>query len=81
MIIPSHFVHDGQERAWAALEPVVRAQVIAEYARRCQDAPFWRRWLLRLRMPSDIRRRLEQLAPSDALYWADPYAAKYLRRP
>jgi hypothetical protein len=64
----THIVADGHERAWWANEPLVRVQVQQEYAERLCAAPLWRRWLLRRALEREVRRRLEQLAPPDALY-------------
>jgi hypothetical protein len=62
------FVADGQERAHAAIEPTIRAAVTAEYAERWQRATFWQRFWLRREIQHEIDRRLEEAAPSDALY-------------
>jgi hypothetical protein len=64
----SGFVADGQERAWAALEPKVRAEVESEYAEEWNSSGLVRRRLLLRKIEKEIARRLEDLAPSDALY-------------
>jgi hypothetical protein len=68
MSSPNGFVADGYERACAALEPEVRAAVLAEYAARlAQAAPWERRRLLR-EIEREITRRVHEQAPPEALY-------------
>ncbi len=61
-------VVDGYERAYSAVEPEVRAQVLAEYADRLAEAGFWKRWRLRREIEREIVRRIHEKAPPDALY-------------
>jgi hypothetical protein len=61
-------VCDGQSRAHAAIEPRVRAAVEAEFAERWQAASLWRRFWLRREITGEVERRLEQAAPSHAVY-------------
>jgi len=72
MAKPNQFVEDGHERASAALESVVCAEVQAEYASRLQDASAAKRMMLRIEIRREIRRRIDAQAPSDALYQFDP---------
>ena len=61
-------VADGQERARAAAMERVRAEVQRRFAPELARAGFWRRWALRLHLRREIQRRMEQIAPRDALY-------------
>lgn len=62
------FVHGGQGRAWRALVATVESEVEMAYRKEMQEATRWRRLILRLKVEREIQRRLEDLAPSDALY-------------
>lgn len=62
------FVADGYERARAANEPFVRAEVEKEFADELRNASAVQLWSIRWRMQREIERRLERLAPPDALY-------------
>jgi len=62
------FVVNGHGRAVDALEPVVRAEVESEFAERLKDASYWRRVLLRREMRAELKRRMHEKAPPDALY-------------
>ena len=62
------FVQDGYRLAYAALEPSVRAAVEAEFAERLAVASLIERWQLRRAMAREVERRLQQMAPPDALY-------------
>lgn len=64
----THFVFDGHERARAASIDKIRAQVEAEYSGRLQAANWARRLLLKAEMRREIERRLDRIAPPDALY-------------
>jgi hypothetical protein len=68
MAEPSQFVADGYERARAASEPEIVAQVEAEFAERLRTAAFWGRLWLKREMRREIERRIEARAPSGALY-------------
>lgn len=67
----SHFVSDGRERARAACIGKIRAQVEAEYADRLRAANWAQRLLLKALMQREIERRLDRIAPPDALYLHD----------
>ena len=62
------FVEGGWKNARTATEPLVRAEVEAEYAERLKEASPWRRFWLRREMEREIRRRTNAAAPRDALY-------------
>ena len=62
------FVADGCRRARAAIEPRVRADVEREFAGKLENASFLKRLRLRRQMEREIQRRVEAMAPSDALY-------------
>lgn len=64
----SHFVSDGCERARAVSIEDIRAQVEAEYSGRLQAANWARRLLLKAEMRREVERRLDRIAPPDALY-------------
>lgn len=66
------FVPDGYERARAAAVGSIRRQVEAEYAERLRYAGWLRRLLLRLEINREIERRLDRIAPPDALYFSAP---------
>jgi hypothetical protein len=68
MVDSDRIVVDGDARAASALEPVVRAEVAAEYAERLQHANFWQRWWLQREMEREIARRIDERAPPHALY-------------
>lgn len=61
-------VLDGQRRAHQALFVAVKNEVEAQYRKQMQGAALWRRFLFRLKVRREIRRRLEEAAPKDALY-------------
>ena len=65
---PHHFLADGHQRAWEAHEPKVRAEVEAEFADRWKEASSRARRHLREEIEREIDRRLEELAPPNALY-------------
>lgn len=67
----SHFVFDGCERAREASIGRIRTQVEAEYAERLRVANRARRLLLKAEMRREIERRLDRIAPPDALYLHD----------
>jgi hypothetical protein len=66
--IRERFLVDGCTRARSEAEPVIRAQMVAEYAERVEAADAWGRFWLRREMEREIRARVEKLAPRDALY-------------
>ncbi len=62
-------VADGYNRACAALEPAIRAEVRKEFAERLENASFLERLRLRREMAAEIERRVRAKAPPpDALY-------------
>lgn len=68
MGVDNRIVANGYARAYAAIEPGVRAEVQAEYAERLQNASFFSRVWIRWEMKREIRRRIDRSAPPDALY-------------
>jgi hypothetical protein len=62
------FVADGQSRARATIETQIRNAVETVYAERWQAASLWRRFWLRREMNREVERRLEEAAPSHAVY-------------
>jgi hypothetical protein len=66
--IAKGFVADGHDRVRKAIKSQIRAAVEAEFAERWQAASLWRRFWLRREINREINRRLEQAAPSHALY-------------
>jgi hypothetical protein len=64
----SRFVVDGYSRAQKAAEPEIRAQVVAEYSEQLETAGLWRRFWWRRKIQREVRLRLSQVAPPDALY-------------
>ena len=62
------FVEDGYERARAAIEPKVRAQVSAEYGERLKNASSSEQARLRKEMAQEIERRIDAQSPPDAIY-------------
>ncbi len=65
---PEGIVHDGQRRARQVLFGNVKSEVEAAYRKELLEATLWRRLLHRLKVQREIRRRLEKIAPRDALY-------------
>lgn len=61
-------VADAAMRLRAHHLPIVREQVEKEYANALESANFLSRVGLRWRMRSEIKRRLNELAPEEALY-------------
>jgi hypothetical protein len=68
MTASNGFVADGYRRAYSAVEPPVRVEVTAEYAERLERASFWERQRLKREIEREIRRRVHEKAPPDALY-------------
>ena len=68
MTFSNHVVEDGYERAYDAIEPIVRAAVLDEYAERLRHASFVGRLFLKLEIDREIMRRVHAQAPPDALY-------------
>ena len=63
-----HFVQYGYELARAAIEPEIREAVAAEFAEPLDVASVLDRWRLRWEMAREVKRRLSQMAPADAMY-------------
>ena len=64
----SGFLADGCERARAATEPQIRADVEREYANRIAAAYIIQRWWLNREMNKQIAERVARIASPDALY-------------
>ncbi|MFO0787991.1 MAG: hypothetical protein U0805_00940 [Pirellulales bacterium] len=64
------FVADGRERLKAAAYDAVRLEVEREFAERLPSAGWFGRVLLKCEIRREIHRRLDQIAPLDALYFA-----------
>jgi hypothetical protein len=66
--MPNGFLFDGCERAQAAVRLAIREQVTAEYAEAFATASFWDRLRLWREIEREVARRVNKLAPPDALY-------------
>jgi hypothetical protein len=66
--MPSHFLFNGHARAQAAIKRQIREQLLAEYADALATASFWGRVRLWREIECEVARRLNKLAPPDALY-------------
>jgi hypothetical protein len=62
------FVADGAQRYYAVLHPVIRAEVLEDYAERLANARPMARWTLRLRMAREVSRRIQRAMSPAALY-------------
>lgn len=62
------FVADGHDRARRANEAAVRTAVEQAYTAELETASFWHRLIIRRRIKREIKRRLDRLAPPNALY-------------
>lgn len=77
-MVQEHFVADGQQRAAAASQVQIRTHVQravqAKYAKQLEEAGFFRRIWLRMKISAEINKQvaaeLEKIAPSEALYAA-----------
>jgi len=70
-------IENGRERLLQAPEvqekiAAVRREVEAQYTERYATAGCIKRRILRWKMEREIARRIEQIAPSDALYLQQP---------
>jgi hypothetical protein len=65
---PFGFVADGCQRAREANEPVVRAEVEREFAAKLAEATDRDRQSIWQAVEREVERRLNRLAPPDALY-------------
>lgn len=63
-----NIVADGQQKAWSALEPVIRAEVEEGYTDEWNRSGLFRRWLLQRKIDAEVQKRLEAAAPTQALY-------------
>jgi hypothetical protein len=68
MSSPTGFVEWGFYRVRAALRPVLRERIAAEYAERLAKANSLQRLALHWQMRAELKRRLEQQAPSCGCY-------------
>ena len=64
----NQFVNDGLERHLAAIEPQIRAAVIAKYAEQLSGASLLRRYWLRMTIRREIRRRIDDVVSERSLY-------------
>ncbi len=62
------FVCDGYARTCAAIQPQIRAVVEAEFSERLAAASLWGRFWLRRAIEREVRQRVRQSAPPEALY-------------
>ncbi len=62
------FVHDGHERAYNAAEEIVRLEVYAEFAEQIEHSSGFSKLRLKGQIEQEIKRRIRQVAPPDALY-------------
>ncbi len=62
------FIADGYERARAANEPIVRAEVESEYSAKLNGAAAADQRRIRRELEAEIRKRLDRRAPPNALY-------------
>ena len=65
---PNGFIADGHDRARDANEPIVRSDVEREFASMLEGASRAEQKQIRDQMEREINRRLNDLAPPDALY-------------
>ncbi len=68
MDVHNGFVADGYERARDANQPIVRAEVEREFAAKLRNASSADQKRIRGEIECEIERRLNALAPPDALY-------------
>lgn len=62
------FLADGYWRAYEGSEPIIRAEVEREFSDRLRIASAAEERLIREEMEIEIAKRLNKLAPPDALY-------------
>jgi hypothetical protein len=62
------FVADGYDRARDANQPIFRSEVEREFAARLSNASAAHQKRIRAEMEREIEKRLNALAPPDALY-------------
>lgn len=62
------FLADGYERAYNANEPIVRDQVEQEFEERLSNVPEGQQKIVRKEIEAEIKKRLDVIAPPDALY-------------
>lgn len=62
------FVTDGFSRARKASQPIVRSEVEEEFAERLRNASRAERRQIRAEIDREIQKRLNAIAPPDALY-------------
>jgi len=64
----SEFVADGEDRIRDANESVVRNQIESKYADQLNNASWLQRRKLKKQIRNEIKDRLDELAPPDAMY-------------
>lgn len=62
------FLIDGRERLLEGRRRAVEVEVRALYAERIAEAGFIERWRIEAAIRSEVRRRLDEMAPPGALY-------------
>ena len=63
-----NFVANGLQNARDALEPIIRAEVEQVFADKWNKSDLFRRWLLQRQRNIEVESRIENAAPSRALY-------------
>ena len=63
------FTADGKRKHAKAVEERIRRELQEEYAVRLAAAGRWRAFWLRRELEREIRRRMREEIPGDALYW------------
>jgi hypothetical protein len=65
-------VTGGYERAYKDSIERVRSEVIEDFSRQMASAGQLMRIVLRIKVRLEMRRRMRNIAPPDALYYASP---------
>ncbi len=78
---PNRIVADGQARVRKDCRPEVEAAVRARYADELERTRGLRRLLLRWNIRREIERRLDEIAPQEALYLSPDLGTKRRRTP
>ena len=68
MQVDNRFLADGDQRLRNVQKPQVRAEVEQQYADRLAAASWFERRKIRKQIKAEIKRRLNELSPPDALY-------------
>lgn len=66
------FVADGRKRLRETMYDEVRIEVEREFGEQLTSAGWFRRLFVRIEMRREIDRRLDRIAPPDALYLTPP---------